>query len=90
VVVKRADTRHSPGEIQGLTEMAEGWFLSAVRMFFRHGERTLVEYFDEVVAACVHCSAHDLRPTLALPANLRTTTQRRDQATDTRPAPRRR
>jgi AcrR family transcriptional regulator len=84
VVVKRADNRHSPGEIQGLTEMAEGWFLSAVRMFFRHGERTLVEYFDEVVAACVQSSAHDLRPALAPPAHLHASRQSRDQASNTR------
>jgi AcrR family transcriptional regulator len=64
VVEARASNCHSPAEIQGLTEMAEGWFTSAVRMFFRHGERTLVEYFDEIVKSCVESSADCLLPVL--------------------------
>ena len=79
VVLERGGNRHSPGEIHGLTEMAEGWFLSAVRMFFRHGQRTLVEYFDEVVAACVESSAEDLRPALPIPAHPGPRRSRTDQ-----------
>jgi AcrR family transcriptional regulator len=56
----RLSNRHSDVEIQALTEMAEGWFITAVRVFFRKGKRSLVEYFDEVVAACVQSSAEDL------------------------------
>jgi AcrR family transcriptional regulator len=51
---------HSPMEILALTEMAEGWFVTAVRVYFRHGERSLVEYFDEVVSACVESTCRDL------------------------------
>jgi AcrR family transcriptional regulator len=56
----RLSNRHSDVEIQALTEMAEGWFITAVRVFFKKGERSLVEYFDEVVAGCVQASAQDL------------------------------
>jgi AcrR family transcriptional regulator len=56
----RLSNRRSDVEIQALTEMAEGWFITAVRVFFKKGKRSLVEYFDEVVAACVQSSAQDL------------------------------
>jgi AcrR family transcriptional regulator len=56
----RAGSRHSPVEIQALTAMAQGWFMTAVRMYLKQGERALVEYFDEIVAACVQASARDL------------------------------
>jgi AcrR family transcriptional regulator len=72
VLEDRAGDRHSPAEILGLAEMAEGWSLSAVRMFFRQGECSLVEYFDEVVGACVQSSATDLRPALASALGIRT------------------
>jgi AcrR family transcriptional regulator len=76
VLESRAGGHHSPAEIQGLAEMAEGWSLSAVRMFFRRGERSLVEYFDEVVAACVRSSSTDLRPLLAPPLEIATNERR--------------
>jgi len=85
VVLKRGGNRNSAVEIHGLTEMAEGWFLSAVRMFFKPGKRTLVEYFDEVVAACVQSSAHDLRPALTIPPPPRP--RRGAQASGARPVP---
>jgi AcrR family transcriptional regulator len=56
----RNPNRHSTLELQALIEMAEGWFLTAVRVYFKQGERSLVEYFDEVVGACVQSSADDL------------------------------
>jgi AcrR family transcriptional regulator len=56
----RLSNRHSDVEVQALTEMAEGWFITAVRVFFKKGKRSLVEYFDEVVAACVQSSVQDL------------------------------
>jgi AcrR family transcriptional regulator len=62
VVQAKARKRYSPAEIQGLTAMAQGWFTSAVRMFFKQGEHTLVEYFDEIVASCVQSSADHLLP----------------------------
>ncbi len=47
-------------EIQAVTEMAMAWFLTAIRVYFRDGRRSLVSCFDEVVAACVSASAADL------------------------------
>jgi len=61
----RAGKRHSPVDILALTEMAEGWFLTATRLYFKQGKRSLVKYFDEVVAACVQSSARDLATVLA-------------------------
>jgi AcrR family transcriptional regulator len=56
----RASKRHSYTEILALTEMAESWFLTAARLYFKQGKRSLVKYFDEVVAACVQSSGRDL------------------------------
>jgi AcrR family transcriptional regulator len=47
-------------EIQALTEMAESWFLTAVRAYLKQGGQSLVEYFDEVVAACAGSIGRDL------------------------------
>jgi AcrR family transcriptional regulator len=47
-------------ELQALSEMAEGWYVTAVRLYLKHGRRSLVRYFDEIVATCVHASARDL------------------------------
>jgi AcrR family transcriptional regulator len=47
-------------EIQALTEMAESWFLTAVRAYLKQGRQSLVEYFDEVVAACARSIGRDL------------------------------
>jgi AcrR family transcriptional regulator len=47
----------SPLEIKALTEMAEGWYTTAAELYLKQGERTLTEYFDEVVATCVQASA---------------------------------
>jgi AcrR family transcriptional regulator len=58
----RLSERYSALEIQALTEMAEGWFLTAVRLYFKEGKRSLVEYFDDVVAACTRAAARDLVP----------------------------
>ncbi len=51
---------HSRVEIKALTEMAESWYSTAAELYLKQGERTLTEYFDEVVAACVQASARDL------------------------------
>jgi AcrR family transcriptional regulator len=60
----RAEKRLSYAEILALTEMAESWFLTAIRLYFNQGKRSLVKYFDEAVAACVRSSIHDLAPLL--------------------------
>ena len=57
VLKGRAGNRYSLGEIVALTEMAEGWLLTAVRLYFKQGKRSLVRYFDEVVAACAESIA---------------------------------
>ena len=62
----RAGNRHSAAKIVALTEMAEGWFLTAIRLYFKQGKRSLVQYFDEVVAACVQSSSCDLAAVLGL------------------------
>jgi len=62
----RAGRRQSAAAMIALTEMAESWFISAIRLYFKQGKRSLVTYFDEVVAACVQSSARDLSPVLGL------------------------
>jgi hypothetical protein len=58
------ESRLGPGQpalgLQALSEMAEGWYVTAVRLYLKHGRRSLVRYFDEVVATCVHASTRDL------------------------------
>jgi AcrR family transcriptional regulator len=56
----RMGQRASSLEIQALTEMAESWFLTAVRVYLKHGRKSLVEYFDEVVWACARSIGRDL------------------------------
>lgn len=66
----RVGPRESSLEIQALTEMAESWFLTAVRAYLKQGEKSLVEYFDEVVAACARSIGRDLpaaRPAAKIP-----------------------
>ena len=43
VLKSRAGNRYSVAEIVAFTEMAEGWFLTAVRLYFKHGKRSLRE-----------------------------------------------
>jgi AcrR family transcriptional regulator len=58
------ESRLGPGQralgLQALSEMAEGWYITAVRLYLKQGRRSLVKYFDEVVVTCVHASARDL------------------------------
>ena len=63
---KREDKRYSSAAILALTEMVEGWFITAIRLYFKQGKRSLVQYFDETVAACVQSSVDDLVPALGL------------------------
>jgi AcrR family transcriptional regulator len=60
----RTSTRSSSTEILAMTEMAESWFLSATRLYFTQGKQSLLEYFDEVVAACVQSTCRDLAAVL--------------------------
>jgi AcrR family transcriptional regulator len=55
---------HSPAEIKALTDMAEGWYTTAAELYLKQGERTLTEYFDQVVTTCAQASA-----LLPLPGN---------------------
>ena len=69
-----ASLRSRPGNsrsdlvLQALTEMTERWFLTAVRAYFKQGEYSLVEYFDEVVGACVQSCGEDLAGAIDLHA----------------------
>jgi AcrR family transcriptional regulator len=65
LVEARSGGRYSTVEIQAWVQMAEGWFLAAVRLFFKQGKQSLLYYFDQVVEACVEASASDLTPLLA-------------------------
>src|SRR2546429_257508 len=56
----RGGSKESLLGIHALTEMAFGWFLTAVRIYFRGGRRSLVQCFDDVVAACVRATAEGL------------------------------
>jgi len=49
----RAAKGATRAELLALIEMADGWFLTATRLYFKRGQRTLLQYFDEVVAACI-------------------------------------
>ena len=60
----REDKRYSSAEVLALTGMVQGWFITAIRLYFKQGKRSLVEYFDEAVAACVQSSVDDLAPAL--------------------------
>jgi AcrR family transcriptional regulator len=55
----RGNARYSTVDILALTEMAESWFLTATRLYFKRGERSLVQYFDEVVAGCLRASVDE-------------------------------
>jgi AcrR family transcriptional regulator len=57
----RAGSKASLLELHALTEMVSGWFLTAIRIYFKERRRSLVRCFDDVVAACVRATADDLR-----------------------------
>jgi AcrR family transcriptional regulator len=60
----RTGNRHSAAELLALTEMAQSWFIAAIRLYFKRGKGSLVEYFDEAVEACVRPTVSDLGPML--------------------------
>ena len=44
--------------------MAQAWLDTAIRVYLFEGRRSLVEYFDEVVATCARITSEDLRANL--------------------------
>lgn len=57
---RRGGPRRSTLELHALAEMVFGWFLTAIRIYFKDGRRSLVRCFDDVVAACVRAVGEDL------------------------------
>jgi AcrR family transcriptional regulator len=51
---------HSAAEIRAVTLMALSWFISAVQAYLVEGRPSLVECFDEAVAACLRWDVTDL------------------------------
>ena len=60
----RLGEQQSSLEVRALVLMSQAWFDTAIRVYLFEGRRSLVEYFDEVVATCVRVTAHDLRVSL--------------------------
>ena len=60
---ERGGSKRSSLEIHALTEMVFGWFITAIRIYLKGGRRSLVQCFDDVVAACVRATAEDLELT---------------------------
>jgi AcrR family transcriptional regulator len=48
-------------EIRALVLMAQAWADTAIRVYLFEGKRSLVEYFDEVVATCIRVTVNDLQ-----------------------------
>ena len=44
--------------------MALSWFTAATRIYLQREPRSLVNCFDEIVAACLQSAAGDLAPSL--------------------------
>lgn len=57
----RGSAAYSLVELHALAEMVSGWFLTATRMYFKGERGSLVQCYDEAVAACVR-DVVDLRP----------------------------
>ena len=47
-------------ELHALTEMVMGWFLTAVRVYFKDSRRSLKRCYEDVAAACVRASVEHL------------------------------
>lgn len=60
VLVSRPGQGHSLTEVRALTLMALSWLISAVQAYLCDGRPSLVECFDEAVAACLRWNAGDL------------------------------
>ncbi len=64
VLERRAGQRSSKAAIRAVTLMALSWVDAAVRTYLLDNRPSLVDCFDEVVAACVSASGRDLAPAL--------------------------
>ena len=53
---RRAGTQASI-ELHALTQMAFGWFITAIRIYFKGTQKSLLRCFDEVVTACLRAVA---------------------------------
>lgn len=68
-------------EIYALTLMALSWFTAAIRIYLHENRPSLVDCFDEIVAACLRSATGDLLPSLdAPPAPHERSTGRRTRA----------
>jgi AcrR family transcriptional regulator len=56
----RSSQGHSAMEVRAVTLMALSWFISAVQAYLTEGRPSLVECFDEAVAACLRWDLRDL------------------------------
>jgi AcrR family transcriptional regulator len=63
----RLGQQQSSVEIYAVALMSQAWLDAAIRVYLFEGKRSLVEYFDEVVATCVRVTAYDLRVSLEAP-----------------------
>jgi AcrR family transcriptional regulator len=60
----RVGERESSLELRAVTLMVLAWVDAANRAYLFEGQRSLVEYFDEVVATCLITAQRDLRRSL--------------------------
>jgi len=63
---RRTDKRTSV-ELHALTQMAFGWFLTAIRIYFKGQQKSLVRCFDDVVNACIQETAAAFSTTSTAP-----------------------
>jgi AcrR family transcriptional regulator len=61
VLHSRQGQQQSSLEAWAMVLMAQTWLDTAIRVYLFEGRRTLVEYFDEVVAVCARLMAEDIR-----------------------------
>jgi AcrR family transcriptional regulator len=67
VLERRLGRQKSSLEISAMVLMAQAWLDTAIRVYLFEYKRSLVEYFDEVVATCVRITSDDLRVHLEHP-----------------------
>jgi AcrR family transcriptional regulator len=59
ILQKRPRGKRTSLELHALAQMAFGWFLTAIRIYFKGQQRSLVRCYDDVVSACVQAVAAD-------------------------------
>ncbi len=60
ILESRAGNRYSATEIEAVTMMALGWFVSAVNKFLLNDTASLAQCFDDVVTLCTEASTRAL------------------------------